>query len=129
MVFETLGAESELRSIAVLRPGGVMVGIGGLPDEAFAQKEELSTPIAWLLKLATRKRRRAMAKAGVRFVYLFMRPDGADLEKLAAWVEEGKLRPVIHGVFPLAEVKAAFAALETGRARGKVVVQVRGTPA
>ena len=58
------------------------------------------------------------------FVYLFMRPDGAQLAELAGWIDEGKLRPLIHKTYPLAEVREAFLELERGRARGKIVVTI-----
>ena len=60
----------------------------------------------------------------MRFVYLFMRPDGAQLAELAGWIDDGKLRPLLHKTYPLAEVREAFAELERGRARGKIVVTV-----
>ena len=122
-VFDTLGPASELASIKVTKRGGVVVGIGGLPDGPFA-KEWLpgwARPALWLL---TGKRRRAAARAGVRFAYLFMRPDGEELAELAAWIDEKRLVPVIHKTYPLAEVKEAFAELERGRARGKIVVTI-----
>ena len=59
----------------------------------------------------TRKRRAAAAKAGVKFTYVFMRPDGSQLAELARWIEAGKLRPIIHQSFPLAQYKDAFAEL------------------
>lgn len=122
-VFDSLGADSELASIRATRRGGVVVGIGGLPDGAFA-KERLPTAVRPALWLMTAKRRRAATKAGVRFVYLFMQPDGSELAEIARWIDEGKLRPVIHATFPLARVRDAFAELERGRARGKIVVTV-----
>jgi NADPH:quinone reductase-like Zn-dependent oxidoreductase len=72
----------------------------------------------------TAKRRRAAAAAGVRFAYLFMRPDGAQLAELARWIDEGRLRPILHRTYPLAEFREAFAELERGRARGKIVVAI-----
>jgi alcohol dehydrogenase len=53
-----------------------------------------------------------------------MRPDGAQLTELARWVDAGKPRPVLHRTYPLAEVAEAFAELERGHARGKIVVSV-----
>ncbi len=122
-VFDTLGGASELASIAATKRGGVVVGIGGLPDAAFARERlpALVRPALWLM---TRKRRAAEARAGVRFVYLFMRPDGAQLAEMAAWIDEGKLRPLLHRTYPLAEVGEAFRELERGRARGKIVVTI-----
>ena len=39
-------------------------------------------------------------------------------------MEEGKLRPLIDRTYPLAETPAALRYIETGHARGKVVVTV-----
>jgi alcohol dehydrogenase len=122
-VFDTLGAASELEALTLVRRGGTVVGIGGLPDATFARQ--------WLpwytrpaIAIATTKRRRAAARAGARFVYLFMRPDGAQLAELAAWVDAGTLKPVLHRTYPFAEYAEAFAELERGRARGKIVVTI-----
>jgi len=122
-VFDTLGPESEVASIAVTKPGGIVVGVGGMPDAAFAKQwlPAFARPVVWF---ATRKRRAAAAKAGVRFAYLFMVPNGAQLAELASWVDSGKLVPQIHKTYPLAEAREAFAELERGRARGKIVVEL-----
>jgi NADPH:quinone reductase-like Zn-dependent oxidoreductase len=74
----------------------------------------------------TARRRRAAARAGVRFAYLFRRRVGAQLAELAGWFDERKRRPLLHGTFPftLDGVRAAFRELEGGRARGKIVVAV-----
>ncbi len=44
-----------------------------------------------------------------------------------AWplVEEGKLRPVMDRIFPLAEAGAAHARMEAGEHIGKIVLEVR----
>ena len=122
-VFDTLGAASELASIRATKRGGVVVGIGGLPDAAFAKDwlPGVTRPFLWLM---TGKRRRAAAKAGVRFVYLFMRPDGAQLAELAGWIDTAKLAPLIHKTYAFADVTEAFAELERGHARGKIVVRI-----
>jgi alcohol dehydrogenase len=119
--FETLGGASELASIAAVRRGGTVVGIGGMPDGEFARERlpAFARPVIWL---ATRQRAKAARKAGVTFRYLFMRPDGDQLAELATWIDEGLLRPILHKTYKLIEVREAFAELERGRARGKIVV-------
>jgi NADPH:quinone reductase-like Zn-dependent oxidoreductase len=47
-----------------------------------------------------------------------------DLEFLSELIESGKVRPVIDRRYPFAEIPAAIAYLEQGRARGKVVIGV-----
>jgi NADPH:quinone reductase-like Zn-dependent oxidoreductase len=59
----------------------------------------------------------------VRFVTRFAHGD--ILQSLVPLIEAGKLRPVVDRVFPLAALAEAHRYLETGRARGKVVIQVR----
>jgi alcohol dehydrogenase len=121
-VFDTLGT-TEIESIGLVKRGGVVVGIGGLPDGEFAKKWMASwtRPLIWA---ATVKRRFAASRAGVRFVYLFMRPDGAQLAEIASWIDEGKLKPIVHKQYRLDEFREAFAELERGRARGKIVLTI-----
>jgi NADPH:quinone reductase-like Zn-dependent oxidoreductase len=54
-----------------------------------------------------------------------MHPSGVDLAYLASLIEAKKLEVVIDRVFPFAEAKEAMAHLETGRAKGKVVLAMR----
>lgn len=51
-------------------------------------------------------------------------PNQADLVFLRTLVEDGKLTPVIDASYPLAETAGALRHIETGRARGKVVITV-----
>jgi NADPH:quinone reductase-like Zn-dependent oxidoreductase len=57
--------------------------------------------------------------------FLVWAPTGADLDILAGWVVEGRLRSVIDSVFPLEQVAAAHQRSRTLRARGKIVLRVR----
>ena len=110
-------------SIVLVKRGAYVVGIGVLTDAAFTRERLpwFAGPAIWI---ATRKRRAAAARADVRFVYLFMRPDGKELAELGTWIDAGTLKPIIHRTYPLAEVGEAFAELERGRARGKIVVTI-----
>lgn len=57
-----------------------------------------------------------------RAALVVVRSRRADLEQLARWVETGALRPVVDRTWPVEQVAAAHAYLETRRARGKVVL-------
>jgi len=58
----------------------------------------------------------------------FTKASTHDLEQIGKWMSEGKIRPVIDHEFPFAEAPAAFERLKTGRARGKIVISVSGSP-
>ena len=51
-----------------------------------------------------------------------MRPSGADLTDLATMIEEGSVRVIVEATYPLHEAAAAFAHLERGHAKGKIIV-------
>ena len=56
---------------------------------------------------------------------LFMRASGDQLREIGSLIESGIIRPVMDRVFPFESTKEALAYVETGRAKGKVVVKVR----
>lgn len=120
-VIDTLGDASEVKSLALVKRGGVVVGLSGLPTHTAPALPWFAKPVVWL---RTGARRTAVAKTGARFEYVFMRPDGAMLGEIGQWVDTGKLRPILHRTYAFAEVKEAFAELERGRARGKIVVTI-----
>lgn len=112
LVIDTAAFASPLRFRRILRPGGRYVLVGGATARMF--QILLLGP---LLPLAGRRRMRAM----------LCRPSRDDLLQLGRLAEQGKLRPAIERRYALAEVPEAIRHLETGRARGKVVITVAGT--
>jgi NADPH:quinone reductase-like Zn-dependent oxidoreductase len=113
------------KSLRVLRAGGRLVSISGPPDPDFA--EEIGAP--WFVKLFTRlsslgARRRAK-RLDTTFSFLFMKASGDQLRRIAALIDAGHVRPVVDKVFPFQSTNEALAYVETGRARGKVVIKVR----
>ncbi|KAL1406965.1 hypothetical protein Q8F55_006378 [Vanrija albida] len=59
-----------------------------------------------------------------RYEYFFMNPDGAQLAQLGAMVDAGTLQLTVDSEYPLAEYADAFARLESGRAKGKIIVRM-----
>src|SRR4051794_27792277 len=75
VVVDPLGGENLEKSLRVLRPGGLAIGIGGPPDPEFAT--QLGRPLLRpVLAVLSRKVRRAARKNGVRYSFLFMRANG-----------------------------------------------------
>lgn len=79
-------------------------------------------PKAFLTVAATRARNLFGEDRRARMINVQAR--AADLDLLGHWAREGRLRPVIDQVFSLAEIRQAFQALESGHARGKIVVRI-----
>jgi len=51
-------------------------------------------------------------------------PNRADLLVLSQLAESGQLKPLIDKTYPLSETRAALEYIDSGHARGKVVVTV-----
>jgi alcohol dehydrogenase len=124
VVFDTQGGETLLRSFQSVKRGGVVVTVGGVPDGKFARAWGVSLPIIWALTFMTRKFTAAAKKSGARFEYLFMRPSGDQLAEISKLVTQGALKPVLDRRFPFDATREAVAYVESGKAVGKVIVDV-----
>ena len=113
------------KSLRVLKPGGMLISISGPPDPAFAK----DIGARWFLKLIVRVLSSGVRKKAVRrdvtYSFLFMRANGQQLREITRLIESGAIRPVIDRVFPFASTNEALAHVETGRAKGKVVVKIK----
>ena len=75
--------------------------------------------------LMSRKIKRLAKKQDVDYSFLFARADGGQLAQIGKLLETQHIRPVIDKVFPFEQAKEALDYLAQGRAKGKVVVQMR----
>ncbi|ANL45244.1 MULTISPECIES: NADP-dependent oxidoreductase [Rhizobium] len=112
------------KSLGVLKPGGRLISISGPPDPAFARALGLNLFLKLVLWLLSRGVRRKAKRLGVAYSFLFMRAEGRQLGEIARLIEQGVIRPVVDKVFPFEKTGDALAYVETGRAKGKVVIAV-----
>jgi NADPH:quinone reductase-like Zn-dependent oxidoreductase len=125
LVLDPLGGKIPEKSLRVLKPGGMVIGISGPPDPTFAKDAGLS----WFLRLAmtalSYRIRKQARRRNVSYSFLFMHPAGDQLREISALIDAGILSPVIDRVFPFESTTEALAYVETGRAKGKVIIKVR----
>ena len=125
VVLNSLGRDTLEKSLAVLKPGGRLISISGPPDVEFAEEQGLNWFLRQVMRLLSFGIRRKASRHRVSYAFLFMRAQGAQLSEIAALIDKGVIRPVLDRVFPLAATEEALAYVETGRAKGKVVIKVR----
>lgn len=104
VVLDPLGGDDRLRSLEVLRPGGILVSI--LPGN-FGEVTERA------------------AELGVRATDMLVEHDQAGMTAIAGLAESGQLRVHVSDTYPLADAAEAHAQGETGRVTGKLVLTVR----
>jgi alcohol dehydrogenase len=113
------------KSLRVLRRGGQLVSISGPADPAFGQQIGAPGFVKLVLRLLSAGVRRRAQRLGIDYRFLFMKPSGRQLGDITDLIEAGAIRPVIDKVFPFEATNEALAYVESGRARGKVVISVR----
>ena len=124
-VLDLLGGETLMKSFGVVKRGGKVVSIAGMPEPQTARKDlargALLATLFWFISYRLRAEAR---KHHVSYRYLFMHPSGSELTELADLIANDTIKPVIDRVFPFRDIAGAFAYLEAGRAKGKVIVQM-----
>jgi len=103
VIFDPIGGETTARSLQVLKQGGTLVSIvGGVKDHLSpAIQEKNLTAKNYLVKSS-----------------------GPDMEQLASLLEQGILKAHISYQFSFDEMVKAHQQIETGKTRGKVIINV-----
>ena len=101
LVFDLVGGDASIRSLALLKPGAALVAVAA-PSQALREQGE---------------------KLGRRVLSLQVRPDGAQLARIAALIDAGKVTTTVAAVFPLAEASAAQELSKLGHTRGKIILR------
>lgn len=101
-VFDSVGGNTLLSSFMVLKKGGSLISIVQAVDATLA------------------------LKFGVNAGFVFVRPEGTQLRKIAELISEGKILPPKIEEFPLEDAKKALEKLKAGHVCGKLVLKVAG---
>ena len=125
VVMNSLGKDTLEKSIAVLKPGGKLISISGPPDPDFARQNGSGWPLRQVMRLLSLGIRRKSKRRGIGYSFLFMTANGRQLEKITALIEAGHIRPVMDRIFPFEKTNEALDYIQTGRAKGKVVIAVK----
>ena len=112
------------KSLKVLKIGGKVISISGPPDPDFGQEINANWFLKIVLKLLSAGIRKKAKRLGINFSFLFMRAQGEQLSQITKLIESGVIKPVVDKVFPFEQTNGAVSYVETGRAKGKVVVKV-----
>jgi NADPH:quinone reductase-like Zn-dependent oxidoreductase len=100
VVFDTIGGDTFERAFQTLKPGGFLVTAVQFPAEEKARE------------------------FGIKAARVYCKPNASQLAAIGKLVDEGKLTAHVSTALPLAEVKKALQLSESGRTRGKIVLQI-----
>lgn len=104
VVFDPIGGETTQRSIGVLKEGGTLISIvGGVKD-----------PLQPLIQ-----------EKKIKAKNFLVHSSGSDMEQLAALLKNQELKPYLSHEYSFDQIAQAHQQIETGKTRGKVIVQIR----
>jgi len=124
-VFDTIGGTTLEKSFDIIKSGGNIVSVSGMPNARFGKEFGSGFFKTLLFSLASRKLTTLEKKHNAQYSFLFMKPSGDQLRTIANYIEAGKIKPVIDRVFPFEDAQKAMEYSESGRAKGKIIVKMK----
>ena len=122
-VLNSLDAQTLRKSLNVLKPHGKLISISGPPDPEFAEEMRLNWGVKQVMRLLSYRIRKAAKRRRVSYSFLFMKASGDQLREIGRLIDAKDIRPVVDRVYPFESIEEALAHVDTGRAKGKVVVK------
>ncbi|KAK5043617.1 hypothetical protein LTR84_011377 [Exophiala bonariae] len=128
-MFDTMGGA--MGALSVMKPGGMIITIASLPFGPDLRRVMPDLPVVarWAFDAVGSIAQRRASRYKVRYSYLFAHESGKDLERLADWLDQAMVRPVIGRVTclsNLAGIKDGAQEVFDGKGGiGKFVVEVK----
>ena len=125
LVLDTLGDRELPTEFSVLKEGGRLVSLRGMPNGRFARRMGMPWYKRFLLSLAGRKYDAMAARKKQTYDFIFVHEDGAQLEHIASlFPAERPLTASIDATFTLDQINEALAKVRAGGSQGKTIVRI-----
>ncbi|WP_131100461.1 NADP-dependent oxidoreductase [Bacillus sp. SYJ] len=124
-VFDTIGGTTLEKSFNIIKSGGNIVSVSGMPNARFGKEFGSGFFKTLLFSLASKKLTALEKKHNAQYSFLFMKPSGDQLRTIANYIEAGKIKPIIDRVFSFEDAQKAMEYSEAGRAKGKIIVKIK----
>lgn len=125
-VLDTLGDRELPKEFSILKRGGKLVSLRGMPNGEFAARSGMSAFKRMLFKVIGRKYDQMAAKKNQRYYFIFVHEDGAGLKRISEIFAERHIEASVDEVFSLADVNKALAKVTAGKSKGKTMIRITG---
>ena len=123
-VLDTLGDRELEREFSILKDGGSLISLRGMPNGEFAARTGMPMIKRLLLKVAGRKYDHMAARRNQKYYFIFVHEDGAALERISEIFGQNHLEASVDGVFALDDVNEALKKVASGGSKGKTILKV-----
>lgn len=124
-VLDTLGDRELPNEFKVLKKGGNLVSLRGLPNGRFAKRNKMSMFKQILFHIAGRKYDKMAAKNKQTYDFIFVHEDGKQLDRINQIFN--KTHPIetsIDTIFSLDQINEALNKVRNGKSKGKTIIKI-----
>ena len=123
-IIDTLGDRELPKEFSILKRGGHLVSLRGLPNGEFAQKMDMPFWKRMLFKLAGMKYDRMAARNKQHYHFIFVHEDGKGLQQVSRLFTEKRIPASVDDVFGLDNVNRALKKVASGGSKGKTILKI-----
>ena len=123
-VLDTLGDQELAKEFAILKKGGSLVSLRGLPNGEFAARSGMSFIKRMMFKMAGGKYDKMAAAKNQKYFFIFVHEDGAGLKKISEIFKDTHIEASVDEVFSLDDVNKALKKVASGGSKGKTILKI-----
>ena len=123
-VLDTLGEKELEKEFKILKTGGTLVSLKGLPNREFAKRMGLSFVKKGLFKVAGMKYDKMASKKNQKYYFLFVESNGRQLEEVSGIFAEKNIKPSVDEIYGLNDVNNALSKVDKGGSKGKTLIKI-----
>ena len=123
-VLDTLGDKELEKEFGILRDGGSLVSLRGLPNGDFAKRMGMPFFKRLAFGVVGKTYDKLAAKRNQKYYFIFVHEDGEGLRKISDIFAEKQVQTSLDEVFTHDEVNKAMKKVASGRSRGKTIIRI-----
>lgn len=124
-VLDTLGGSETEKQMSIMKKGGKLVSLKGMPNGSFARRMNLPKWKQWLFSLAGRSFDKMAQKYNVSYDFIFVESNGEQLKEVSNLFDKLKIKPSIDTVYSFSDINNALDKVANGRSKGKTIITMK----
>ena len=123
-VIDTIGGKDTEKQFSILKQGGKLASLKGMPNGKFAKKMGLPLWKQWIFGFAGRSFDNMAKKRNQEYHFIFVQSSGEQLSEIAKVLEENQIKPSIDCIYSFEDIAKALVKVDKGSSRGKTIVEI-----
>lgn len=121
-VIDSLGGKELHKQMKLLKEGGKLISLRGLPNGNFAKRFGLPLWKQWLFSLVSHRLVQEAQQQKATYEFIFVKSNGIQLSNITQLIEKQNIQASVDKVFPFEQTNNALLKVAQGGSSGKVVL-------